>query len=172
MKRKKLKANPNQILIPQSPPPQNNKTHYDTCWSQLKIVFGIQTVYQRTDSVILLKRALLSSFKAETSNDFPEHPIQLSSWQQKHVDIQLVFEIKQEYFYASKIGCILFLSCQSFCNSVKHFNLASYFRTVRGRLLIFHMSISSDKTFLMIPTFLSSDLDVWVWHIFWKPQPF
>ena len=52
--------------------------------------------------------------------------------------------------------CILVLSCVSFCNSIRNFNHANNFSTMSARSLIFHMSISFDKNFPWIPTFLTS----------------
>ena len=62
----------------------------------------------------------------------------------------------------SKIGGILFLSCLSFCPPLWNFNLANNFWTVwtvSARALIFHMSISCDKTFPWAPLFFTQ----WPW---------
>ena len=51
----------------------------------------------------------------------------------------------------SKIGGILFLSCLSYCPPLWNFNLDNIYWTVSARILIFHMSISCDKTFPLVP---------------------
>ena len=63
------------------------------------------------------------------------------------------------------IRCILFLSCLSFCNSVRNFNLLNKLWTVSARALIFRISLSREKTFLCALNNLSGDLDLWVWPL-------
>ena len=65
------------------------------------------------------------------------------------------------YLYDRRSGGKLFLSCLSLCPPLWNFNLANNFWTVSARALIFHMSISCDETFPLVPLFLT--LRPWPW---------
>ena len=87
-----------------------------------------------------------------------------------HIIIRMSNKILEKYFsivlfmpLRLKImrGGILCLSCLSFCNSVWYFNLADNVWTVSARALIFHLSISCNKTFPWVPTFFT----LWPWNL-------
>ena len=78
----------------------------------------------------------------------------------------------------SKIGSIIvfvlsvILSFHNSVTSVWNFNLVDNFWTVSARAFTFDRSNSCDKTFLWVQHFLFLDLDLWVWPVFWKLEPY